>query len=336
MTRIASPTPAAPRPTAGVAMCVYNGARYLSRQLESIAGQTERPAAMVVLDDGSTDGSWELLQAWAAGAPFPVHVERNTVRLGVARNFERAVTLLGQDVVFLADQDDAWNPDKLATIVDRFARDPELALLHTDAELVDAEDRRLGQTLFGALMITPDERAQIATGAAYKVYSRRNLVTGATCAFRRSLLDQARPFSDRFLHDDWLAFVAAMVGKVEMVEAATMQYRLHGANTVGIPLPTFGWRLRNLAKAFATPTAGRQCERADRLDELVARARAHSARPEAIEYIAAAAAHARFRANLPRNPFKRLVGIARERAAGHYAAWSSGPVSMLHDLLVAG
>ena len=317
-------------------MCVYNGARYLPRQLESIAAQSERPAAMVILDDGSGDGSWELLQSWASTAPFPVQVERNATRLGVARNFERAVTLLGQDLVFLADQDDAWHADKVATIVDRFARDPDLRLLHTDADLVDAEDRPLGQTLFGALMITAHERAQVAGGVAYQVYARRNLVTGATCAFRRSLLDEARPFSDRFLHDDWLAFVAALVGKVEMLEKTTMRYRLHNANAVGIPLPTFGWRLRNFAKAFATPTAGRQRERADRLDELVARARAHGARSDAIEYMVAAAAHARFRANLPRNPFKRLIGIARERAAGHYHAWSSGPVSMLHDLLIAG
>jgi glycosyltransferase involved in cell wall biosynthesis len=316
-------------------MCVYNGGPYLQQQLDSIATQSELPVEMVVLDDGSADGSWELLQAFAGDAPFPVHVERNRARLGVARNFERAVAMLDQDIVFLADQDDSWNPDKIARIVDRFTADPALGLLHTDAGLVDAADEPLGRTLFGALLITQHERSLVAGGDAYKVYARRNLVTGATCAFRRTLLDQARPFSDRFLHDDWLAFIASVVGRVEMLDVATMKYRLHNANTVGIPLPGFGWRLRNLLKSFATPTAGRQRERADRLDEVVARARTHGARPDAIAYLSAAAAHARFRANLPRNPFKRLLGIARERAAGHYRAWSSGPVSMIHDLLIS-
>src|SRR4051812_47906486 len=93
-----------PRPTAGVAMCVFNGAPYLPQQLASIVAQTEHPARMVVLDDGSTDGSLELLQAWAATAPFPVLVERNPSQLGVAKNFERAVSLLQDDIVFLADQ----------------------------------------------------------------------------------------------------------------------------------------------------------------------------------------------------------------------------------------
>ena len=94
--------------TAGVAMCVYNGARFLREQLESIAAQSVPPVQMVVLDDGSTDGSWELLQAWAATAPFEVEVRRNAEKLGVVRNFERAATLLDTSMVFLADQDDLW------------------------------------------------------------------------------------------------------------------------------------------------------------------------------------------------------------------------------------
>lgn len=335
MTRARAFEPATRRPTTGVAMCVFNGARYLSLQLESIAAQSELPSAMVVLDDGSTDGSWEFLQAWAARAPFSVRVERNTQRLGVTRNFESAVAMLREDVVVLCDQDDIWHPTKLATVVDRFTGDPALGLLHTDAELIDGDGRPLERTLLGALLVSQRERRLIAEGGAYQVYARRNLVTGAACAFRRDLLEQARPFSDQFLHDEWLAFIAALLGKIEMLEVPTMRYRLHSTNTVGLPLPTFGWRVRNLLKAFSTPTAARQRERAERLEALIARARVHGARRDAIDYLSAAAAHARFRAELPRHPFKRFCGIARERAAGHYRDWSSGPISILHDLLIA-
>lgn len=323
------------RPSAGVAMCVYNGARYLREQLESISAQTELPASMVVLDDGSTDGSWELVQQWAAGAPFPVETERNTQRLGVARNFERAVTRLQQDVIFLCDQDDAWYPTKIATFNDRFEADPALGLVHSDADLVDGQGRRIGPSLFESLVISPQERALVADGAAYRVYARRNLVTGAACAFRRSLLEGATPFPPGFLHDEWLAFHAALASKVEMLERPTMRYRLHEANTVGVPLRGFDWPLRNLLKAFATPTAQRQARRADRLDCVVAHARRIGADREAISCLSAAAAHSHFRASLPRNPFSRAAGIYRQQAAGHYRAWSTGAVSMLHDMLIA-
>lgn len=316
-------------------MCVYNGANYLPRQLQSILAQTERPAAMVVLDDGSTDGSWELLQAWAAAAPFPVHVERNTQRLGVPRNFERAARLLDQDIVFLADQDDAWYSDKLSRLVNLFVADPALTLLHTDAELVDGDDRPLGRTLLGALLVSSRERASVAAGQAYQVYARRNLVTGATCAFRRTLLAQAVPFSERLLHDDWLAFIAALVGKVELLDTPTMQYRLHGANTVGLPLPTFSWRIRNTLDSLGAPAAPRHRQRAERLEEVIARARTLGSLQGVVDNLSSAASHARFRGNLPRGFFKRAGKVAREYAAGQYTAWSSGWLSVVHDLVIS-
>jgi hypothetical protein len=322
------------RPTAGVAMCVYNGALFLEKQLDSIAAQTERPRSMVILDDGSTDGSWDLLTRWAAEAPFPVRLERNSPNLGVVKNFEKACGLVQEHIVFLADQDDLWYPDKLATFVDHFAADPELGLLHSDADLIDDDGRPMRRRLFETLLVTAHERAMVACGSAYKAYAKRNLVTGAACAFRRGLLDQAIPFEPRIIHDEWLALVAALVSKVRLLDTCTMAYRLHGANTVGLPLPTWGWRIRTTWTAFTAPTRPRQLERAQALDAVIDWARSTATAPEAIEYLQGAAGHARFRAELPANAWLRVNRIWQERRAGHYHAWSNGPVSMLHDLLV--
>lgn len=321
--------------TAGVAMCVYNGARFLREQLESIAAQSVPPIQMVVLDDGSTDGSWELLQAWAATAPFAVQVRRNAEKLGVVRNFERAATLLDTSIVFLADQDDLWYPDKVATFLDAFSRDPSLSLVHSDADLVDGQGRPLDRRLFDTLLVTPNERSLVEAGLAWRVYAKRNLVTGAAAAFRRDLLEVAIPFSVRWLHDEWLAFMAALAGRVAMLETPTMAYRLHGGNTVGLPVPTLGWRIRSTVRAFTEPTAPRQRARADRLDEMVVVAQRLGAAAEVLQHLERAAAHARFRSELPGNPLERLGRIWQQRRAGHYHAWSNGPISMLHDLLIA-
>lgn len=331
-----TPTPSASaRPSVGVAMCVYNGERYVRAQLDSIAAQTERPSRLVVLDDGSTDGTWDLLQAWAATAPFPVHAERNASKLGVVRNFERACALLETDLIFLSDQDDVWYPDKVRIFVDTFVSDPKLTLLHSDADLIDGSGERLGRRLFDTLLVTAQERELVASGKAWQVYAKRNLVTGAACAFRRELLDAARPFSAAWVHDEWLAFHAALAGRVRIWPEPVMAYRLHGSNTVGLPLPTLGWRLRTTWQAFLKPTSPRQRVRAERLDEITAVACRLGAEAAAIEHLQEAAGHARFRAALPRNPLKRLAGIQREHRAGHYNAWSNGPVSMLHDFLIA-
>ena len=322
------------RPSAGVAMCVYNGARFLQQQLDSIAAQSELPRRVVVVDDCSTDGSWELLQRWSRSAPFEVVLRRNETNLGVVRNFERAIGLIDQDIVFLADQDDVWYPEKLANFVDRFLADPELGLLHSDADLIDGNGKPLERRLLDTLLVTKREKEDVANGRAYRAYTKRNLVTGAACAFRRGLMAHATPFSPEWIHDEWIAFTAALVSKVALLDKPTMAYRLHGSNTVGMPLPTLGWRLRATAAAFLRPSAERQRRRAQRLREMQAHATRLGAASEMLEHLDAAAKHADFRARLPRNPIRRLRRILSERKAGNYHAWSNGEVSMVHDLVL--
>ena len=321
--------------TVGVAMCVFNGERFLSEQLTSIATQDILPTSMVVFDDGSTDGTWELLQIWAENAPFPVQVQRNTVQLGVVRNFEQACSMLDTELVFLADQDDIWFPHKVRTFVDAFTADPQLLLLHSDADLIDGAGQKLSRRLFDTLLVTASERELVEKGLAWQVYTKRNLVTGAACAFRRQLLEFTRPFSQLWLHDEWLAFHAALVGRVRLFPESVMAYRLHSSNTVGLPLPTFAWRLRTTIQAFTEPTVPRQLARTQRLYEIVAAAHRLSSPPVVIEYLVRCAQHAHFRSTLQRNPMKRLPGVFREYRAGNYNTWSNGVVSMLHDLLIA-
>src|SRR5437588_7313199 len=100
-----------------IAMCTYNGARFLREQLDSFAAQSRLPDEVVICDDGSTDGTADIVRTFASGAPFPVHFHVNEPRLGITRNFERAAGLCTGSIIFFSDQDDVWLPDKL----DRFA-----------------------------------------------------------------------------------------------------------------------------------------------------------------------------------------------------------------------
>src|SRR4029079_17285220 len=93
-----------------------NGARFLPEQLRSIAAQTRPPDELIVCDDRSTDETAQVIEAFAATAPFPVRLVRNEERLGSTRNFERAVSLCDGSLIALADQDDSWHPEKLARL----------------------------------------------------------------------------------------------------------------------------------------------------------------------------------------------------------------------------
>jgi glycosyltransferase involved in cell wall biosynthesis len=325
------------RPSAGVAMCVFNGGRYLQAQLESIATQGELPRLMAIVDDGSTDGSWELLQRWSASAPFRVLLQRNEANLGVVRNFEKAARLLLQevDIVFFSDQDDVWFPQKLATVVDTFVAAPGVGLVHSDAELIDSEGRPMGRRLFASLLVTERERANVASGQAYRAYVKRNLVTGAACACRSRVLALAMPFSEYWIHDEWIAFTCALASSVQMLDSPLMSYRLHSANTVGLPIPDARWWLRTAVRAVLEPQVPGQKRRLIRLLELRRHAEKLSASPDALASLDQAIGHARHRANLPRSFLRRAIAVRREWSAGQYHRWSSGELSMLHDILIA-
>src|SRR5882762_9087557 len=96
-----------------IAMCTYNGARYLREQLDSIAAQTRPPSELIVCDDNSLDETREIVAGFAASAPFPVRLGVNEQNLGSIRNFERAIKLCEGDLIALSDQDDVWLPEKL-------------------------------------------------------------------------------------------------------------------------------------------------------------------------------------------------------------------------------
>src|SRR5215217_714545 len=106
-----------------VAMCTYNGARFVAEQLASIAAQTRPPDELVVCDDRSTDATIAYVREFARTAPFPVRIFENEKNVGSTKNFERALELCEGDFIAFGDQDDVWLPEKLRKLEDALANE---------------------------------------------------------------------------------------------------------------------------------------------------------------------------------------------------------------------
>ena len=167
-----------------VAMCTYNGARYLPEQLESIASQSSLPKELVVCDDGSTDGSIDIIKAFAREAPFKVSLHINSQRLGTTKNFEKAIDSCFGEIIALSDQDDFWSPDKLRLIQSQFCGSSRVGLVFTDAEIVDERLNSLGYRLWESVGFNKAKQSQANRGDLFRVLLKRNYVPGATLAFR--------------------------------------------------------------------------------------------------------------------------------------------------------
>jgi glycosyltransferase involved in cell wall biosynthesis len=315
-----------------VALATYNGARFIEQQLRSILQQTQLPDELIVSDDGSSDRTVELVESAIAAAALPglrVVILRGG-RLGVVGNFARAVEAASGDLVALCDHDDVWQPDRLSAVIPLFEGDPALLFAHADARLIGADGSPLGSTLLGSLGVGTRERDAIANGGAFEAYIRRNLATGATSMFRRSLLDAALPFPSEWVHDEWLAIIAAAIGEVRLLDEQLVDYRQHGSNEIGVESPTVRYRARRMLMP-----------RGDRYRQLSVRASLLADRLSGLDVAADVTAlandKARFeevRAHYPTSRFARIGPVFREFVAGSYRTLSSqGDLDVVRDLL---
>jgi len=207
-----------------VAMATYNGARYIGEQLASLAAQTRRPDELVVADDASSDGTPDIVERFAAEAPFPVRLERNARNLGFNGNFARAMERTTGDLVLISDQDDVWYPEKIAAVEAALDGAPDkLSLIH-DEHLADAGGARLSGTFL--------ERVR-------KVgYGDRYFVAGNCTAHRRVLLPLLLPFPAETNYDGWIATVTDLLGTRLVLERPLQMYRRHGGNSTEPELAT--------------------------------------------------------------------------------------------------
>ncbi|MBL8270713.1 glycosyltransferase family 2 protein [Steroidobacter sp.] len=213
---------AAAEPLISVALCTYNGERYLRQQLDSLLAQTYSNLEIVAVDDGSTDRTVELLREYEQRDPR-LRVAVNPRNLGFIRNFERTLVLAKGAFIAPCDQDDIWLPDKLRILASRIGNH---AMAYCDSELIDADGRSLGMSMsrFWAMQDLNDPAALIVT----------NCVSGHAMLFRRELLGEAPQLPAEIFHDWWLAMWAAANGGVVYCPEKLVRYRQHGKNVTDV------------------------------------------------------------------------------------------------------
>jgi len=330
-------SPEGNRLSSGVAMCTCNGGRFLIPQLESIVAQTQKPEHIVISDDLSTDDTWTKLQDWASAVRavhgIRVTLIQNAVRLGVTKNFEQAIRALDTDIVFLADQDDVWLPNKIEVLVACFT-DSATMLAHSDAILIDENGKDLGKSLFEALRLSDREKELVKGKHFFEIYCRRNLVTGTTAAFRRKLLGIALPFPEDWIHDEWLAACAAAESQVAMLTDKLTQYRQHGTNAIGVPVTSVS-RLALYAKRVArTPRDEHLRYKLRRLDALRERlVDGNALDDDKLALLDEARAHFERRIRFGHSPTSRVTSILREYKARGYHRFADGFAGMVRDVI---
>lgn len=198
-----------------VALSVYNGARYLPEQLDSVLAQRNVALEVIAVDDGSTDGSLEVLHEYAR-RDARVRVHRNPSNLGPTRSFERAMALGSGELIAPCDQDDRWHPDKLATLQEALGT---ADLAYCDSRYIDAAGTPIGRR------VSDDKR--MMSGQRPLSFVLANSVSGHAALLRRSLFEAVRPLPPELYYDWALAMFAAARHGIVYVDQALVDFRRH-------------------------------------------------------------------------------------------------------------
>ncbi len=208
-----------------VCMAAYNGGQFISEQILSILSQLRQADELIIVDDGSTDDTAEIIKSFLDKR---IRLFRNTSNLGVSQTFERALLQARGEIIFLSDQDDIWEPGKVKMVLEAFCTHPGISLVVSDASLVDREGAPLANSYY-------EHRGRFSDGLFANLIRCKYL--GCTMAFRVATLRRALPFPGLklVLHDIWIGTVNRLLGgKTLYLAEPLVRYRRHDAAATGI------------------------------------------------------------------------------------------------------
>ena len=226
--------------TISVIIPTYNYARYLPEAIDSALGQTYAPVEVIVVDDGSTDATPDVLAAYGDR----IRVLRQTNQgVAVARNAGIAAAR-GEYLAFL-DSDDIWCPRKLELQIARFDMDPSLGLVHCGLETFDGEGQPSEVRLRG-----------MEGHVAHDMLRFNNdvIMTGSNIIVPKRVAEEIGGFDSRLPpSEDWdFCYRVATRYPIGFVAEVLVRYRKHGSGIHMNIAKMENASLLALKKAFAS------------------------------------------------------------------------------------
>ena len=238
--------------SSAVLLGTYNGEPYLREQLQSLADQSDRDFICYIHDDGSTDRTPDIAEAYAKRYPDQFKVLIYKASHGPIGNFmslARYVLKHSTESYFLfCDQDDYWDARKIEKQVSMIRQNETIGkpyLVYCDRTVAD--DRL--QTIAESGMLHTKCRAGV--NDTYKKLVFRNTAAGCVMCMNRACLELGIKYVNDehiFMHDWWFMLIGRYFGEVKFLDEPLMKYRQHGSNTLGVADPSLFSRIKTITK----------------------------------------------------------------------------------------
>ncbi len=219
-----------------VALCTYNGEKFIEEQLKSILEQTVPITEIVIFDDGSSDTTVSKIGLVDQNNPGIIRLFQNKANVGFCKNFEKALTECNGDYIFFSDQDDVWHRDKVGKIISYLTETGKYGVF-TNADLIDRDGNSIGTTLFDTFLVNNFLSSTHDYPELFAMLCfNENFVTGATLAIKKEGKNIVLPFrtSESIYHDHYIALKLSAIGKLGYMNDCLISYRIHPGQQTGM------------------------------------------------------------------------------------------------------
>lgn len=216
-----------------VAMTTFNGEKYIEKQTESIIHQSLPVDEIIVCDDGSTDHTVELLKK------YDVTLVQNFQNLGYKLNFKQAMEKCNGDYIFLCDQDDIWEKDKVKDMMHIMESHKNIHVLASSFTYIDGQDQMILTTLNKGYSNNNLYNKEVEKNDLVSVLTDEfiygNYFQGCALVMDKQTRDfVVHHFDDRLPHDWIISLYASIDGGMYFYNKSEFKYRIHNDNSIGV------------------------------------------------------------------------------------------------------
>lgn len=222
--------------TCSVIMTTYNGQQFIEKQLHSLFMQTRPPDEVLISDDSSVDDTVEIVDAFIADnhLEYQWDLQKNKYNKGVLRNFLDTAAQARGDVVFFADCDDVWMPEKIEMMMGGFEMHRDMLACTCLDYLIDGQGKKI-TSWYGAFARTSAGKGNCRK-MTFADAVKYNQSAGHNLAVRRDFLAEAAPFILRngLTFDLPIGTLAAIYDGYYLLGKELVAWRQHGENSSGL------------------------------------------------------------------------------------------------------
>ncbi len=213
-----------------VCMAAYNGERYIKKQMDSILSQIASDDELIIIDDGSSDNTTEIIKQISDPRIKLVLNEKN---LGVIRTFDKAISMASGRYIFLTDQDDIWTEGRYKLMLDTLKRQNVL-LVTGNLDTIDSNDNK-SDVCIGK--VHAKDSSSYGKNL-FRIFTGRAYYYGCAMAFDRKLKNAILPFPEGIeSHDLWIAMAANYLKSNAHLDDIVLLHRIHGKNVTDMNRP---------------------------------------------------------------------------------------------------